>query len=178
MTKLLAVFILCVAAQSWAHGNWATQSRASANLAPLPEKEWAAVVQAYAAPVWGWRGFFADHTWIAAKAPGADAYTVYEVIGWRLRRGLSAVRIEQDIPDRHWYGKRPRLLLDIRGAKAQPLLAAISAAAADYPYADQYRAFPGPNSNTFTAWIAVKVPALGLDLPLRAIGKTFVRNAL
>ena len=35
------------------------------------------------------------------------------------------------------------------------------------------KAFPGPNSNTFTAWIAKKVPELELDLPFTAIGSGY-----
>jgi hypothetical protein len=34
--------------------------------------------------------------------------------------------------------------------------------------------WPGPNSNTFTAWIAREVPALGLDLPPTAVGKDWL----
>ena len=32
----------------------------------------------------------------------------------------------------------------------------------------------GPNSNTFTAWIAKQVPELELDLPFSAIGSGYV----
>ena len=32
----------------------------------------------------------------------------------------------------------------------------------------------GPNSNTFMAWIARRVPELGLDLPSTAIGKDYL----
>jgi hypothetical protein len=37
-----------------------------------------------------------------------------------------------------------------------------------------YKAFPGPNSNTFTAWIAEQVPELEVDLPFSAIGRGYV----
>jgi hypothetical protein len=37
-----------------------------------------------------------------------------------------------------------------------------------------YKAFPGPNSNTFTAWIAAQVPELEVDLPFSAIGRGYV----
>lgn len=170
-------FGFAFAAGALAHGNWAQSSRASANIAPSPEEERGAVVQAYAAPVWGWRGLFADHTWVSVKPQNADSYTVYEVVGWRLRRGLPALRIAKDIPDRLWFGERPRLLADVRGEKARTAAAEIAKAAAEYPWPDEYRAFPGPNSNTFTAWIARRVPQLGLKLPWRAVGKGFVRRA-
>ena len=153
--------------------NWREASRASAGFAPLPAEESGAVLQAYAAAAWGWRGWFADHTWVAVKEENADSYTVYEVIGWRLRRYSSVVRASKDVPDRHWFGNSPKLLLDIRGDKAAALIPRVQQAVADYPYADEYTVFPGPNSNTFTAWIASEVPPLELKLPLRAVGKNY-----
>ena len=132
------------------------------------------MVQVYAADAWSWRGWFAVHTWIAAKPEDADSYTVYEVVGWRQKRGLSVVRIEKDIPDRYWYGEKPRLLSEHRGPEAAHLLVALDAAARSYPWPDEYRAFPGPNSNTFTAWISREVPGLNLNLPLSAIGSSYV----
>lgn len=45
----------------------------------------------------------------------------------------------------------------------------VNRAAKDYPWPDTYKAFPGPNSNTFTAWIGKRVPELGLELPFTAI---------
>ncbi len=110
------------------------------------------------------------HTWIAVKPRNADQYTVYEVIGWRERRGLPVLRIEQDTPDRHWFGAEPELILDRRGEGVDELITRISAAAEDYPWKHEYRVFPGPNSNTFPVWIAYKVPDLQLELPFRAIG--------
>ncbi len=49
----------------------------------------------------------------------------------------------------------------------------IEAAVASYPFADQYRSYPGPNSNTFLAHIGREVKALQLDLPANAIGKDY-----
>jgi hypothetical protein len=46
-----------------------------------------------------------------------------------------------------------------------------------YPWPDRYRAWPGPNSNTFVAWVARDVPGLGLDLPPTAIGKDWLGPA-
>ena len=54
----------------------------SAGIAPDPQVTQAAVLQVYAAGVYGWRGLVADHTWIAAKPSEASDYTVYQVIGW------------------------------------------------------------------------------------------------
>jgi hypothetical protein len=131
------------------------------------------VVQVYAARTVGARGAFGVHTWVATKAPGAEDYTVYEVIGWRLRRGGSVVVIHQRPPDGRWFGSEPELLADVRGPRAEALIPRIDAAARAYPWPDEYHAWPGPNSNTFTAWIARAVPELEVDFPATAIGKDY-----
>jgi hypothetical protein len=156
--------------------DWRTANRESAGTAPNPNQTREAVLQIYGAPTWGWRGWFAIHTWIAVKPTNNESYTVYEVIGWRLRRGLSVVRIEMDLPDRYWYGERPRLLKEFRGDGVDKLINDVDRAAKKYPWPDTYTAFPGPNSNTFTAWIAHQVPELGLDLPFSAIGSGYVSS--
>jgi hypothetical protein len=53
------------------------------------------------------------------------------------------------------------------------MITRIEAAIASYPYANAYRAYPGPNSNTFLAHIGREVPELKLDLPANAIGKDY-----
>jgi len=153
--------------------DWRTASRESAGIAPNPQTTSEAVLQVYGASAWGWRGWFAIHTWIAAKHSGESSYTVYEVIGWRQSRGLSPVRIEKDLPDRYWFGERPRLLNEHRGAGVDGLITSVDNAARTYPWPNTYNAFPGPNSNTFTAWVAQQVPALGLHLPFTAIGSGY-----
>ena len=148
--------------------DWRTGSRAAAGLAPDPATTPEAVVQVYAARSLGLKGVLALHTWIAAKPAGAAHYTVYEVFGWRVRHGLPALRVSQRVPDGRWFGYTPEVLAERRGAAATAAIADIEAAVKAYPYADTYRMWPGPNSNTFTA------PGLGLDLPPTAVGKDFL----
>ena len=57
------------------------------------------------------------------------------------------------------------------------MIEAVDRAAKSYPWPDTYKAFPGPNSNTFTAWISRRVPELGLELPFSAIGSGYVDSA-
>lgn len=154
--------------------DWRTASRESAGIAPDPVTTKEAVLQVYGADAWGWRGWFAIHTWIAAKRTGEDAYTVYDVVGWRSYRGKTVMRMYKDIPDRYWFGERPRLIQDHRGDGVDDLIDAVEKAALEYPWKSTYKAFPGPNSNTFTAWIAMKVPELDLVLPFSAIGSGYM----
>jgi hypothetical protein len=154
--------------------DWRTASRASAGLAPDPAVTEEAVLHVYGARAWSWRGWFAIHTWIAAKRSGEDFYKVYDVVGWRAHRDQSVLRVARDVPDRYWYGERPRIIKAHRGQGVDELIDAVEKAAERYPWKKTYKVFPGPNSNTFTAWIAKQVPELELSLPFSAIGSGYV----
>jgi len=158
--------------------DWRTASREPVGLAPDPATAPEAIVQIYAARAWGWRGYFGVHTWIAVKPTGAKAYTVYELIGWRLRYGDTALTIHGRAPDARWFGAAPELLADKRGPGVDALIERIDRAARDYPFATEYTMWPGPNSNTFTAWVARAVPELKVDLPPTAIGKDFLGDRI
>ena len=66
--------------------------------------------------------------------------------------------------------------MDLRGDGVDDVIVRLDRAARAYPWAGRYRIWPGPNSNTFTAWLGRAVPELGLDLPPTAIGKDFVEG--
>jgi hypothetical protein len=154
--------------------NWRLASRAPVGLAPDPADTSEAVVQVYAARAAHWRGYFGVHTWIAAKPTNAPAFTVYEVTGFQVRRGGPAVRISQRPPDGRWFGSPPDLLADMRGAGVDAIIGRIEQAIATYPYVNSYRIWPGPNSNTFTAFVLRQVPELRVDLPAHAVGKDYL----
>jgi len=175
--SLLALVALVLgAAVVRSQGDWRSASREPTGLAPDPASTPQAVVQVYAARAWGWRGTFGVHTWVAAKPAGAKSWTVYEVIGWQLRWNDSAVAIRSREPDARWFGAAPELLVDKRGPQVDALIARLGAAARSYPYAGEYTVWPGPNSNTFTAYLGRAVPELELDLPPTAIGKDYLGN--
>jgi hypothetical protein len=63
----------------------------------------------------------------------------------------------------------------VRGSEAAALIPRVKAAIADYSYSNfgDYRIWPGPNSNTFTATVLRAVPQLEATLPSNAVGKDF-----
>jgi hypothetical protein len=144
--------------------------------APLPERFPGAIIQVYGADVWGIRGKFAIHTWIATKQRNADHYEIFQVIGWRARHGRPVLSIEQGDPARDWFGSPAILLHEKRGPVAGELIDRIHEAVEAYPFAHEYTMWPGPNSNSFTAWIGLQVPELGLDLPAKAVGESWMRR--
>lgn len=154
--------------QDWRAVRWD-----SAGMAPDPAKTPEAVVQVYAARAFNWRGIFGVHTWIATKPANAPHFTVHQVIGWRAFHGLPVMSSKAGIPDRYWGGNPPEILAELRGPSAADAIDKIVSAVQTYPYTRAYHLWPGPNSNTFTAYVARHVPELRLNLPVTAIGKDY-----
>jgi hypothetical protein len=158
--------------------DWRTASREPVGLAPDPRVVKEAVVQVYGARAVGAKGLFGVHTWVAVKPSEAPDWTVYEVIGWRLRWSDSAVVVRTREPDGRWFGAEPELYAEKRGAGVDELIKRIDKAAREYPFAKEYTVWPGPNSNTFTSWIARAVPELEIDLPATAVGKDYLGSSI
>ncbi len=157
--------------------DWQTASRESAGIAPLPNKEKEAVVQIYAAKAFNWRGKFSLHTWMATKEKDAASYQVFQVLMWGGYYGDSVVVIQQDIPDRYWFDERPKILFSAKGQKAEEMIPKIYEAVKSYPYPKFYRAYPGPNSNSFISHVMRLVSGFGVELPSNAIGKDWIHDA-
>ncbi|MDH3507631.1 MAG: DUF3750 domain-containing protein [Gammaproteobacteria bacterium] len=174
LLSLVAAVVIALIHANVTAEDWRTASRAPVGLAPDPATTPEAVIQVYAARAVRWRGYFGVHTWIAVKPALAERFTVHEVNGWRLRRTGSAVVQSDRPPDGRWFGSEPELLADARGPEAELMIQRVQSAVASYPYADQYRVWPGPNSNTFTAHVLREVGELPVDLPPTAIGKDFL----
>lgn len=158
--------------------SWWDLRRDSSEQAPIATESDDAIIQVYAARAARWRGAFGVHTWIATKKQGEKHYTRLEVIGYSVYWGHNAVRVRRGSPDSYWFGNRPNLLRDIRGGDSvDAMIDRLHAAADTYPYNDTYHVWPGPNSNTFTAYLGRAVPEMRLELPSNAIGKDYVEWA-
>lgn len=176
MSPILALSFLTLTSCSTT--NWQTASRESAKLAPRPEELNESIYQIYTARAFSWRGTFATHPWIAWKRKEDSQYSVAQVTSWALRRSdKMSLTVEKDIPDRYWYGHKPTLIFEARGAEADRMIDRAVELIKDYPYKYTYTMWPGPNSNTFVEHIIRYTPGLTLELPPHAIGKDFLTNA-
>lgn len=157
-------------AQGWP-ASWHNADWSSTRTAPDPRKNREAIIQVYAARAGRWKGAIAVHTWITFKPENARGFTRFDVVGWG-----RPVRRDAFPVDGLWYSNRPRVILELRGAEARRLIPKIKAAVARYPHSKRgdYGVWPGPNSNSFVAWIGRQVPELGLEMPATAIGKDYL----
>jgi Protein of unknown function (DUF3750) len=171
----LPVFMV-VTGQAQLGRDYLRADRSSAGIAPPAENTPEAVVQVYTARALNWRGIFAVHSWVATKPENAETYIVHQVIGWRVYRNLPAMVSAPGIPDGRWFGNEPSVVAELRGQAAARAIPKIIEAVANYPYPDEYTVWPGPNSNTFVAYIGKQVPELRMDLPSTAIGKDYPIN--
>lgn len=150
--------------------SWSAASWASAELLPPPADQPEAMVVFYAARVGRWRGIFAHHCWVVMKDRGGARYLRYDKVGWG-----TPVRMDGWAPDGRWYGNAPQVVAAVQGPAAEALIPRLRAAVEDYPYNQwgAYRAWPGPNSNSFANHLLAAVPELRGGLPPTAIGKDF-----
>ncbi len=150
---------------------WRTADRSSIGLLPSPTRNTGAVVRIFSAKTVRWRGIFASHSWIVFKRPGEMSYTRYDYTAW----GELPIRLNGFEPDGRWFGHAPQIVFGADGDAAAALLPKIEAAIAGYAWRNpgDYRAWPGPNSNTFIAAIIDEVPQMRATLPPTAIGKDY-----
>jgi hypothetical protein len=150
---------------------WRTADRSSVGALPPPSRNPDAAVRIFTAQTVRWRGIFASHSWIVFKRQGASSYTRYDYTAW----GELPIRVNGFEPDGRWFGHTPQTVFAADGDAAAALVPKIEAAIAGYAWRNpgDYRAWPGPNSNTFVAAIIDAVPEIRTTLPPTAIGKDF-----
>lgn len=149
--------------------DWRSADRSSAGLlANPPQTE--AVVRIYAARTVRWRGIFATHSWIVIKDKGATSYERYDKTAWG-----EPIRINGFTADGRWFGSVPDVVFSADGAAAEALIPRIRTAIASYAFTRRgdYRAWPGPNSNTFVAFVMAAIPEVRASLPSTAVGRDY-----
>ncbi len=155
--------------------HWSQTRWDSAGLAPDPARHREAIVHIYAARSWGWKGAFSVHSWVVFKPEGARGYERYDVVGWGVGSGgRAAVRRNIRTVDGYWAGNRPEVIGELRGEAAARAIPKLRQAIDAYSYSQDYRIWPGPNSNTFVASLLRAVPELAVPMPANAIGKDWL----
>lgn len=112
----------------------------------------------------------ARHPWVAFREDGARRWMRYEVMCCApdTVRG----RPHDPLSDYGAGGGDVQIHKVLTGQDARDAIACVERAASDYPYNDLYRAWPGPNSNTFVDYLA-RTCGLGVELPATSIGRDF-----
>jgi hypothetical protein len=165
----LAMSALIYALDGEAAG-WRTADRSSAGLLRPAAEQREAVIRVFAARTVRWKGIFATHCWIVVKREGADAYTRYDYTAWG-----EPVRVNGFVADGRWFGRVPDVVFAADGETAERAIPQIEAAIESYRFREpgDYRAWPGPNSNTFVAAVMASAPELDAKLPTTAVGKDY-----
>lgn len=150
---------------SWRSADWS-----ASGVLPVAKDAGDAAVYVMAARTGGLKGAFSVHSWIVTKAAGAAPYVRYDKVGWG-----SPIRRNAYAADGRWYSNEPVIVHAVTGEAAEKLIPRVEAAVAAYPYSKQgdYRIWPGPNSNSFVAFVLRTVPELGAHMPPNAVGRDF-----
>lgn len=118
-------------------------------------------------------GAVALHHWFAIDRSGHESR--WEVWQSKQAGGTSWGHLHLDLmPARVWPHKDdPQFLQQWVGQQAATLADRIESSPHDYPWCQQYRYWPGPNSNTYVQWVLRD----HLKLGWRAAGKAYVALA-
>jgi hypothetical protein len=116
-------------------------------------------------------GIIAWHYWfVVADATGRHRWEVWQT---KNAGGFCIGHVHRDLkePDAGVGGGRSRIAAQWTGEAARRLAEVLSRSE-NYPYCERYRLWPGPNSNTFAAWVLRQA---GIDKPLdpRGIGRNY-----
>jgi hypothetical protein len=163
---LLAWLVICLAGE--AHSR--LRPTTFTPLTALPDEP---VAQLWSGPLSEPLDVIARHFWFVTFDPAEGLWHRWEV--WQLpdHGGTSWRHVHEDLlAPGAWYAGGPgRPEREWRGAEAEAILRAV-ARSPEYPYRDLYFAWPGPNSNTYPAWV-LREAGVSCDLDPRAIGRDY-----
>jgi hypothetical protein len=117
-------------------------------------------------------GLFAVHYWFVVFEPGGACHR-WEVWQTRDAGGTSVGHLHCDLkaPDAGVGGGPARIAAEWSGAEARRIQAVLEKCSS-YPYCHRYLPWPGPNSNTFAAWV-LRQAGIEHRLPWQAFGRNF-----
>ena len=119
-------------------------------------------------------GAVAEHYWFVVSDESTGECERWEVWQTANAGGESFGHVHCDLkhPDDGVGGGPARIITEWRDEQAARISSILKDIEAHYPYQDRYLPRPGPNSNTFVAWVLRRAE---IDFPLswKAIGKDF-----
>jgi hypothetical protein len=119
-------------------------------------------------------GLLAVHFWFTIEDPRSGRCDRWEV--WQRPdaggRSVGHLHCNLKAPDAGVGGGPARLAREWRGEPGLRIAQVLEKSAEQYPFCRRYLPWPGPNSNTFAAWVLRRA---GIDyrLPWKAIGRRF-----
>lgn len=117
-------------------------------------------------------GLVAAHYWFTvADGARCDRWEIWQTAG---AGGACVGHLHCNLkaPESGVGGGPARLAAEWRDADAARLRETLEKAHEAYPFCHRYRPWPGPNSNTFAAWV-LRRASLDFRLPANAIGRNF-----
>ena len=127
------------------------------------------LVQLRCAPLPFFFGWFADHYWFVVFDEASGACHRWEVWQTKDAGGTSFGHVHCDLkaPNDGVGGGPSRIAHEWHGSDAARIKEALDQS---YPYAHHYRYWPGPNSNSFVAWVLARA-GIRYALGWRGIGR-------
>ena len=118
-------------------------------------------------------GLLAVHCWLVAYDSEEKTWSRWEVWQRKNAGGQSWGHLHKNLMelDEGVGGGETKIRHEWRGSDAQKILAVLNRPS-DYPHKDTYRAWPGPNCNTYVSWILTQA-GIKYDLPSKALGKNY-----
>lgn len=139
-----------------------------------PNTEATCEVRLYSATIPGIIGLIAAHYWfVTDDKSGFHRFEVWQTPverNWPMCRG----HVQRDLmlPMTNVGGGKTKLVTTWKSNEALRIQTALHNATSTYPYYHKYSPWPGPNSNTYIAWI-LKQANIKHGLGWNALGKHF-----
>jgi hypothetical protein len=120
-----------------------------------------------------WYTRFARHYWIDAKLGSEDRWRRFEVESERSGARCEPITARTARSDWRWSHESVRLCAAIEGERARCIAERLEELTTRLApgYANGYRAWPGPNSNTIVRELADELPELRFAFEHNAVGK-------
>ena len=117
-------------------------------------------------------GLVASHYWFTVQ--DGERCDRWEIWQRRDAGGISIGHLHCNLKAPHdGVGGGPaRVAAEWEGDPALRLKEALEKAGENYPFRHRYAPWPGPNSNTFAAWVLHRA-RIDLELPWKAIGRNY-----